>query len=219
MTANGISAAAEIANGFGAATDSKKVRALFPPSPLLYFHFLNYFAPQRSFGRSRSYAEHRSVRVRGEGGKKPPLPPHFATAISNFLPNMTVLKFAGSLSTGVSISRRSSSSVSTWTTPWRSTNRQSTRYEEYWTCLIRWDLIKLLIYNTILFLNGQILGFRLLQDRLVSLGYPEQLLEFEYDPTFPTRGLWFDMHYGNLLKVDAYGNILACVHGFEFLKA
>ena len=65
----------------------------------------------------------------------------------------------------------------------------------------------------------QILGFRLLQERLVSLGYPEQLLEFEYDPTFPTRGLWFDMHYGNLLKVDAYGNILACVHGFEFLKA
>ena len=85
---------------------------------------------------------------------------------------------------------------------------------------MRWDLIKLFIYNTILFLNnGQILGFRLLQDRLVSLGYPEQLLEFEYDPTFPTRGLWFDMHYGNLLKVDAYGNILACVHGFEFLKA
>jgi len=65
----------------------------------------------------------------------------------------------------------------------------------------------------------EILGFRLLQERLVSLGYPEQLLEFEYDPTFPTRGLWFDMHYGNLLKVDAYGNILVCVHGFEFLKA
>ena len=84
---------------------------------------------------------------------------------------------------------------------------------------MRWDLIKLFMYNPILFLNGQILGFRLLQDRLVSLGYPEQLLEFEYDPTFPTRGLWFDMHYGNLLKVDAYGNILACVHGFEFLKA
>ena len=32
------------------------------------------------------------------------------------------------------------------------------------------------------------------------------------------RGLWFDTQYGNLLKVDAYGNILVCVHGFEFLK-
>lgn len=32
------------------------------------------------------------------------------------------------------------------------------------------------------------------------------------------RGLWFDTLYGNLLKVDAYGNILVCVHGFEFLK-
>lgn len=27
-----------------------------------------------------------------------------------------------------------------------------------------------------------------------------------------------DTHFGNLLKVDAYGNILVCVHGFEFLK-
>lgn len=24
--------------------------------------------------------------------------------------------------------------------------------------------------------------------------------------------------YGNLLKVDAYGNILVCVHGFNFLR-
>ena len=32
------------------------------------------------------------------------------------------------------------------------------------------------------------------------------------------RGLWFDTQFGNLLKVDAYGNILVCVHGFKFLK-
>lgn len=42
---------------------------------------------------------------------------------------------------------------------------------------------------------------------------------FEYDPSFVVRGLWFDSLYGNLLKVDAYGNILVCVHGFEFLKS
>jgi 5'-nucleotidase len=73
--------------------------------------------------------------------------------------------------------------------------------------------------DVILFVFAQILGFKLLQDRLATLGYPEQLREFHYDPTFPTRGLWWDSHYGNLLKVDAYGNILVCVHGFVFLKA
>ncbi|KZC05989.1 Cytosolic purine 5'-nucleotidase [Dufourea novaeangliae] len=62
------------------------------------------------------------------------------------------------------------------------------------------------------------LGFTLLKDRLVSLGYPQEIKAFEYDPSFPVRGLWFDTLYGNLLKVDAYGNILVCVHGFEFLK-
>ncbi|XP_018318589.1 cytosolic purine 5'-nucleotidase isoform X2 [Agrilus planipennis] len=62
------------------------------------------------------------------------------------------------------------------------------------------------------------LGFDLVKHRMVSIGYPQEILEFEYDPTFAVRGLWFDSVYGNLLKVDAYGNILTCVHGFEFLK-
>ncbi|XP_055712353.1 cytosolic purine 5'-nucleotidase isoform X1 [Phlebotomus papatasi] len=62
------------------------------------------------------------------------------------------------------------------------------------------------------------LGFDLVKERLVNMGYPNEILQFEYDPSFPIRGLWFDTLYGNLLKVDAYGNILVCVHGFEFLK-
>nr|XP_024219057.1 cytosolic purine 5'-nucleotidase isoform X2 [Halyomorpha halys] len=62
------------------------------------------------------------------------------------------------------------------------------------------------------------LGFNLVKERLVELGYPQEILGFEYDPSFPVRGLWFDTLYGNLLKVDAYGNILVCVHGFQFLK-
>ncbi|XP_065339747.1 cytosolic purine 5'-nucleotidase isoform X1 [Cloeon dipterum] len=62
------------------------------------------------------------------------------------------------------------------------------------------------------------LGFNLVKQRLVHMGYPAEILEFGYDPSFPVRGLWFDSTYGNLLKVDAYGNILVCVHGFEFLK-
>ncbi|NXE33627.1 5NTC nucleotidase, partial [Ptilorrhoa leucosticta] len=62
------------------------------------------------------------------------------------------------------------------------------------------------------------LGFDLTVERLVSIGYPHELLNFVYDPAFPTRGLVFDTHFGNLLKVDAYGNLLVCAHGFNFLR-
>ncbi|XP_043106400.1 cytosolic purine 5'-nucleotidase-like [Puntigrus tetrazona] len=62
------------------------------------------------------------------------------------------------------------------------------------------------------------LGFELLRDRLVSIGYPHELLGYMYDPTFPTRGLVYDTTYGNLLKIDSNGNILVCTHGFEYLR-
>uniref|UniRef100_A0A673A5D3 5'-nucleotidase, cytosolic II, like 1 n=1 Tax=Sphaeramia orbicularis TaxID=375764 RepID=A0A673A5D3_9TELE len=62
------------------------------------------------------------------------------------------------------------------------------------------------------------LGFELLRDRLVSTGYPHELLRYTYDPSFPTRGLVIDTLYGNLLKVDSNGNILVCSHGFRFIK-
>ncbi|KAF7660641.1 hypothetical protein LDENG_00278290 [Lucifuga dentata] len=62
------------------------------------------------------------------------------------------------------------------------------------------------------------LGFELIRDRLVSIGYPHELLRYTYDRSFPTRGLVIDTTYGNLLKVDSNGNILLCTHGFTFLK-
>ncbi|XP_066506719.1 5'-nucleotidase, cytosolic II, like 1 [Hoplias malabaricus] len=62
------------------------------------------------------------------------------------------------------------------------------------------------------------LGFELLRDRLVSIGYPHELLRYSYDPSFPTRGLVYDSTYGNLLKVDSHGNILVCTHGFFYLR-
>ncbi|XP_048748152.2 cytosolic purine 5'-nucleotidase-like isoform X2 [Ostrea edulis] len=62
------------------------------------------------------------------------------------------------------------------------------------------------------------LGFDLIRDAIVTIGYPDAIKEFKYDPTFPIRGLWFDMEYGNIIKADPYGNILVCVHGFKFLK-
>lgn len=64
----------------------------------------------------------------------------------------------------------------------------------------------------------EILAFRLVVDQLLKLGYPAEIKEFVYDPTFPVRGLWYDKLYGNMLKTDSYGNILVCVHGFKFLK-
>lgn len=63
------------------------------------------------------------------------------------------------------------------------------------------------------------LGFRLVVERLIDIGYPSAISEFSYDPTFPIRGLWFDTRYGSLLKVDSYGNILVCIIGFKFLKS
>ncbi|GFO30618.1 cytosolic purine 5'-nucleotidase [Plakobranchus ocellatus] len=63
------------------------------------------------------------------------------------------------------------------------------------------------------------LGFNLLKVKLVEMGYPKDIGDFEYDPTFPIRGLWFDNHFGTLLKVDGFGNILVCVRGFHFMRA
>ncbi|XP_029422907.1 5'-nucleotidase domain-containing protein 4 isoform X2 [Nannospalax galili] len=62
------------------------------------------------------------------------------------------------------------------------------------------------------------LTFKLLLERLVCIGYPHEILRYTYDPTFPTRGLVFDVLYGNLLKVGTHGNVLLAFHGFTFLS-
>ncbi|XP_072027120.1 cytosolic purine 5'-nucleotidase-like isoform X2 [Amphiura filiformis] len=63
------------------------------------------------------------------------------------------------------------------------------------------------------------MGFNLTVERLVAIGYPQELYNNEYDPSFPVRGMLFDKHLGNLIKVDTFGNILVCVHGFRFLNS
>ena len=63
------------------------------------------------------------------------------------------------------------------------------------------------------------LCFDLTMKNLVQLGYPSELLKFEYDPAFTIRGLWLDKRLGTLLKVDPYGNILKCSLGFRFLRS
>lgn len=62
------------------------------------------------------------------------------------------------------------------------------------------------------------LSFDLVIEHLLKLGYPKQIKSFKYDLKFSVRGLWYDLLYGNLLKVDTYGNILVCVRGFKVLK-
>uniref|UniRef100_A0A8D1F7E0 5'-nucleotidase domain containing 4 n=1 Tax=Sus scrofa TaxID=9823 RepID=A0A8D1F7E0_PIG len=65
----------------------------------------------------------------------------------------------------------------------------------------------------------EMLTFELLLERLVCIGYPHEILRYSYDPTFPTQvGLVFDALYGNLLKVDAHGNVLLGTQGFTFLS-
>ena len=54
--------------------------------------------------------------------------------------------------------------------------------------------------------------------RFTFTGYPEDIAEFQYDHTFPVRGLWFDKQFGNLLKVDSFGNVLVAVSASECVK-
>ena len=51
----------------------------------------------------------------------------------------------------------------------------------------------------------EILGFNLVIDELIKIGYPKEIKNFVYDPSFPVRGLWYDKLYGNLftLKKEA----------------
>ncbi|VDK38908.1 unnamed protein product [Taenia asiatica] len=62
------------------------------------------------------------------------------------------------------------------------------------------------------------LAFKILRDRLIEFGYPQELSQFEYEPSFPVRGLWFDQQYGTLMKIDQFGNILMCLVGFNVLS-
>ncbi|XP_023324415.1 cytosolic purine 5'-nucleotidase [Eurytemora carolleeae] len=63
------------------------------------------------------------------------------------------------------------------------------------------------------------LAFRVAKTHLVKMvGYPEGILNLEYNPGFPVRGLWFDKELGNLVKVDELGQILVCIHGFRKLE-
>ncbi|XXG58504.1 hypothetical protein AAC387_Pa04g0805 [Persea americana] len=56
--------------------------------------------------------------------------------------------------------------------------------------------------------NLQSLIYDLAKEHMVNeLRYPESCLQFEYDHTFPIRGLYYDRLKGCLLKLDFFGSI------------
>jgi len=55
--------------------------------------------------------------------------------------------------------------------------------------------------------------------RLVNKkGYPESILEYEYDPTYYVRGLHVDKNRGNILKLDRHKYVKVAYHGFSKLS-
>jgi 5'-nucleotidase len=62
------------------------------------------------------------------------------------------------------------------------------------------------------------LAFNLAIDKLIIMGYPNEIKNYTFNPSFAVRGLWLDKKYGNLLKLDSHRNILVCVHGLKILN-
>lgn len=43
------------------------------------------------------------------------------------------------------------------------------------------------------------LGFELIRDRMVSVGYPHEILRYTYDPSFPTRCVWSRQQHASVV--------------------
>ena len=52
-----------------------------------------------------------------------------------------------------------------------------------------------------------------------SMGYPEAVLDFEYDHSFWTRGLIIDTQRGNFLKIDRHKYVRVAYHGFDCISS
>eukprot|EP00577_Skeletonema_sp_RCC1716_P009460 CAMPEP_0113396912 /NCGR_PEP_ID=MMETSP0013_2-20120614/14072_1 /TAXON_ID=2843 ORGANISM="Skeletonema costatum, Strain 1716" /NCGR_SAMPLE_ID=MMETSP0013_2 /ASSEMBLY_ACC=CAM_ASM_000158 /LENGTH=650 /DNA_ID=CAMNT_0000281405 /DNA_START=112 /DNA_END=2064 /DNA_ORIENTATION=- /assembly_acc=CAM_ASM_000158 len=64
--------------------------------------------------------------------------------------------------------------------------------------------------------NFDKLAFDGAKEKLVnSLGYPKEVLDFEYDHTYWVRGLIIDTARGNFLKIDRHKYVRMAYHGFS----
>jgi HAD superfamily 5'-nucleotidase-like hydrolase len=60
------------------------------------------------------------------------------------------------------------------------------------------------------------LAFDGAKEKLVhSLGYPPEVLDFQYDHTYWVRGLIIDTQRGNFLKIDRHKYVRVAYHGFQ----
>ena len=72
----------------------------------------------------------------------------------------------------------------------------------------------LAVYNSPAFEDLQI---KLTVERLIKRGYPKEIENIRFDPRFAVRGLFLDKKHGNLVHLDNFGFLLACVHGFKVI--
>ncbi|CAJ1966838.1 unnamed protein product [Cylindrotheca closterium] len=64
------------------------------------------------------------------------------------------------------------------------------------------------------------LAFNGAKEKLVnSLGYPKEVLDFEYDHKSWQRGLIIDTERGNVLKIDRHKYVRVAYHGFEEISS
>lgn len=64
------------------------------------------------------------------------------------------------------------------------------------------------------------LQYDLTMDRLITrAGYPEEIRQLKYDPTFIVRGLILDKRNGHLIKMDTHGKVARVFHGRRRLDA
>eukprot|EP00586_Coscinodiscus_wailesii_P012197 CAMPEP_0172500614 /NCGR_PEP_ID=MMETSP1066-20121228/140821_1 /TAXON_ID=671091 /ORGANISM="Coscinodiscus wailesii, Strain CCMP2513" /LENGTH=647 /DNA_ID=CAMNT_0013274943 /DNA_START=133 /DNA_END=2076 /DNA_ORIENTATION=- len=64
------------------------------------------------------------------------------------------------------------------------------------------------------------LAFDGAKEKLVNvLGYPAEVLDFEYDHEFWVRGLIIDTQRGNFLKIDRHKYVRVAYHGFEAIDS
>src|SRR5688572_10327503 len=64
------------------------------------------------------------------------------------------------------------------------------------------------------------LAFDLTKQKLVeNKGYPREVLELKYDPSFVLRGLVVDRKRGNLLKMDYFNFVMRATHGLMALRS
>lgn len=64
-----------------------------------------------------------------------------------------------------------------------------------------------------------LLAYNGAKKKLVDKGYPEDVLNFAYDPQRFTRGLVIDKRRGNIIKMDRHKYVRVAYHGFREISS